>query len=86
MPSLILDLLPALFKRDHYDDLPDYDRGWVDGTVHLAIIGGITAIMVFGGYKSNRWADDTPFNLVRLANTIMVPGKCITPWSIKLYI
>lgn len=86
MPSLILDLLPALFKRKHYNDLSDYDRGWVDGTVHLAIIGGITAIMVFGGYKCPRWVDNTPLSLVRLADTIMLLGKCITLWFMKLYV
>ena len=54
MPTLIFDLPPALLKRKHYDDLPDYDKGWVDGVVHLAIIGGIM-VMPFGRcYKCSR--------------------------------
>ena len=75
MPSLFSDLPLALFKRKHYENLPDYDKGWVEGVVHLAVIGGITAIIVFGGCKCNRWVDNTPSSLVRLANTIVLPGN-----------
>ena len=54
MPSLFSDLPRALFKRKHYDNLPDYDKGWVDGVVHLAIYGGIM-VMPFGRcYKRSR--------------------------------
>ncbi|KAK0513240.1 hypothetical protein JMJ35_004226 [Cladonia borealis] len=54
MPTLIFDLPPALFKRKDYDNSPDYDKGWVDGVVQLAIIGGIM-VMPFGRcYKRSR--------------------------------
>ena len=67
-----------LLKRKSYDDLPDYDRGWIDGTVNLAVVEGITAILVFGVYKFNRLVDNIPFDHMRLANTIILPGKRIT--------
>ena len=54
MPSLVYDLLPVLLKRRNYVDLPDYDKGWIDGTVNVVVDGGITAIVLFGVYKFNR--------------------------------
>ena len=78
MPSLVYDLLPVLLRRRKYDDLPDYDKGWIDGTVNIVVHGGITAIVLFGVYKFNRSVDNTPFDRMRLANTIILPGERIT--------
>ena len=65
MPSLVYDLLPVLLRRRKYDDLPDYDKGWIDGTVNIVVDGGITAIVFFCVYKSNRSVDNTPFDHMR---------------------
>ena len=65
MPSLVYDLLPVLLRRGKYDDLPDYDKGWIDGTVNIVVDGGITAIVFFCVYKFNRSVDNTPFDHMR---------------------
>ena len=78
MPSLVYDLLPMLLKRRKYDDLLDYDKGWIDGTVNVFVEGGIMAIVLFGVFKFNRSVDNTPFDHMRLANAIILPGKRIT--------
>lgn len=59
MPSLVFDLLPVLLKRRSYDDLSDYNKGWIDGIGYLAVFGGTIAIY-FGGPKWSRWVDETP--------------------------
>ena len=85
MPSLFSDFLPVLLKKEDYNDLSDYNKGWIDGVEYLAVFGGTIAIFLRGP-KWSRWVDETSFKLVRLANSSILPDKRMTLGWIMLYV
>ncbi len=65
MPSPITDYFSA-FKKKHYDDLPDYDKGRLHGSLQgqLTFIGVSLAFTLFKVYKRTRCVNSDDCNLV----------------------